>query len=184
MKMIEVQVVALTNSETHEGQFTLVLESAALRKRIPITIGPVEAQAIAMAVESIQPPRPLTHDLFYHAMQAIDVTLMEVIIREIIAERYHASITLVKEGKTYTIDARTSDAVALALRFDCPIYTYDTLLESAGYGIEAQIDPADKEGYIHFPVDELEKMMEQAIKAEDYESASRIRDVINQKRGI
>ena len=183
MNKIELQLVALTNSETYEGQFAVILENAEMKKRIPVTIGQTEARAIAMAVENVKPPRPQTHDLFHQSMLALGVALKEVVIHEIVADRYHALVTWSKAGENFSVDARTSDAIALAIRFDCPIYTYDTLLDQAGYGITAKANPSENEGFINFPVNELEDMMEKALKAEDYENASRIRDAINKKKG-
>ncbi|MEQ9301370.1 MAG: bifunctional nuclease family protein [Cyclobacteriaceae bacterium] len=183
MKKIELQVVAITNSESHPGLFALVLEDVEMKRRIPITIGAVEAQSIAMVVEKMKPNRPQTHDLFYNSIKALGVTIQEVVINEIVDNCYHASLIFNNKGHTETVDSRTSDAIALAVRFECPIYTFDFILEQTGFTVDTEGLPADRRGsFINFPLSELEELLEKVLKKEDYESAGRIRDAISKKK--
>jgi len=182
-KRVELNLVALTNSESHVGQFALVLEDVDMKRRIPITIGASEAQAIAMVVEKMKPARPQTHDLFLHAIQALDGQLIEVVIDEIVDDHYHAKLVFIKGNEKVMVDSRTSDAIALAVRFECPIYTFDHILEQTGFTVDTEGLPIDKRGsFINFPLNELEDLLEKVLKKEDYESASRIRDAINKKK--
>ena len=183
MKKIELQVVAITNSESHPGQFALVLEDVEMKRRIPVTIGTMEAQSIAMVVEKMKPNRPQTHDLFYNSMKALGIHIEEVVINEIVDNRYHASLILNNKGQKETVDARTSDAVALAVRFECPIYTFDFILEQTGFTVDTEGLPMERRGsFINFPLQELEELLEKVLKKEDYESAGRIRDAISKKK--
>lgn len=183
MEKIELHIVALTNSESHPGQFALVLEDVEMKRRIPITVGEAEAQSIAMVVEKMKPIRPQTHDLFYNSMKALGVSIDEVVINEIVENRYHARLFFNHNGKKEVVDARTSDAIALAVRFECPIYTFDFILEQTGFMVDTEGLPADKRGsFINFPIDELEALLEKVLKKEDYASASRIRDAISKKK--
>lgn len=183
MKKIELQVIALTNSESHPGQYALVLEDVEMKRRIPVTIGAVEAQSIAMVVEKMKPVRPQTHDLFYNTLKSFGISLKEVLISEIVDNRYYAKLILVNNGKVEIVDSRTSDAVALAVRFGCPIYTYESILEQTGFTVDTEGLPVDRRGsFINFPLDELEELLEKVLLKEDYESASRIRDAISKKK--
>lgn len=183
MKKVELNLVALTNSESHPGQFALVLEDVKMKRRIPITIGAVEAQAIAMVVEKMKPLRPQTHDLFYNSMKALGVKIEEVVINEIVEERYHSKVIFSKGQEKIPVDSRTSDAIALAVRFECPIYTFDFILENTGFSVDTEGLPVDKRGsFINFPLNELEELLEKVLKKEDYESATRIRDAIQKKK--
>lgn len=183
MKKVEVNLVALTNSETHPGHFVMVLEDLEMKRRLPITIGPVEAQAIAMYIEKMKPARPQTHDLFHQTILALGAKLEEVLISEVVDETYHSKIVFNLNGNRHTIDSRTSDAVALAIRFDCPVYAIDNILESTGFNVDAEGLPVEKRGSLfNFPLNELESLLDKVLKKEDYESATRIRDAINKKR--
>ncbi|MEP0985107.1 bifunctional nuclease domain-containing protein [Ekhidna sp.] len=183
MKKVELNLIALTNSESHQGQFALVLEDTEMKRRIPITIGAFEAQAIAMVVEKMKPVRPQTHDLFYNSIKALEVSVVEVIINEIVDDRYHSKIVFKKGNEKIEVDSRTSDAIALAVRCSCPIYTYDHILKNAGFTVDTEGLPVDKRGsFINFPLNELEDLLEKVLKKEDYESATRIRDAINKKK--
>lgn len=183
MEKFELQVVALTNSESHPGQFALVLEDVDMKRRIPVTIGPSEAQSIAMVVEKMKPVRPQTHDLFYSAMTAMGIKLEEVVLNAIVDNRYHAQLVFNHNGQRQMVDSRTSDAIALALRFECPIYTYAFLLEQTGFTVETAGLTKDKRGsFYNFPLNELEELLEKVLKKEDYESATRIRDAISKKK--
>lgn len=183
MKKIELNLVALTNSESQVGQFALVLEDVDMKRRIPITIGAAEAQSIAMVVEKMKPLRPQTHDLFLHTIEALGARLEEVVIDEIIDDHYHAKLIFAKGPEKISIDSRTSDAIALAVRFECPIYTFDSVLSQTGFTVDTEGLPIDKRGsFINFPLKELEDLLEKVLKKEDYKSASRIRDAINKKK--
>ena len=182
-KKVELNLVALTNSESHAGQFALVLEDLEMERRIPITVGPAEAQAIAMVVEKIQPARPQTHDLFLQSVKALGASLAEVIIDEVVEDRYHAKLIFTKGTERVSVDARTSDAIALAVRFECPIYTFDHILKQTGFNVDTEGLPAEKRGsFINFPLNELEDLLEKVLAKEDYKSASRIRDAINKRK--
>lgn len=183
MEKIELNVVALTNSESHPGQFALVLEDVEMKRRIPVTIGAYEAQAIAMVVEKMKPKRPQTHDTFYHSVIALGASVKEVIIDEVVEDHYHAKIIFDKNGERLSVDSRTSDAIALAVRFECPIYTFDFILENTGFTVDTVGLPVDRRGsFINFPLNELEELLEKVLEKEDYKSASRIRDAINKKK--
>lgn len=183
MEKVELHLVALTNSESHPGQFAMVLEDVNMKRRLPITIGPVEAQAIAMVIEKMKPSRPQTHDLFLDVIGSLEANLSEVIINEIVDGHYHAQLIFTHGEKRVSVDSRTSDAVALAVRFECPIYTFEQILIQSGFTVDTEGLPVDKRGsFINFPLSELEELLEKVLKKEDYKSASRIRDAINKKK--
>jgi len=183
MEKVELNLVALTNSESHPGQFALVLEDIEMKRRIPITIGGTEAQAIAMVVEKMKPARPQTHDLFMSTIKSLGGTVSEVIINEIVDGHYHSQLIVIRGTEKMSVDARTSDAIALAVRFECPIYTFDYILEETGFTVDTEGLPIDKRGsFINFPLNELEDLLEKVLQKEDYKSASRIRDAINKKK--
>ena len=138
MEKIELNLVALTNSESHTGQFALILEDVEMRRRIPVTIGAIEAQAIAMVVEKMKPIRPQTHDLFYNTMKSFNAKLEEVIIDEVVDNRYHSKLVFTRNTEKIVVDARTSDAIALAVRFECPVYTFDYILEQTGFSVDTK----------------------------------------------
>ena len=161
----------------------MVLEDIEMKRRIPVTIGATEAQAIAMVVEKMKPKRPQTHDLFFHSITALGASLSEVIIDEIVDNHYHSKLIFEKGTEKVSIDSRTSDAIALAVRFECHIYTFEHILEQTGFTVDTKGLPIDKRGtFINFPLSELEELLEKVLKKEDYKSASRIRDAINKKK--
>lgn len=183
MEKIELNLVALTNSESHTGHFALILEDVEMRRRIPVTIGAIEAQAIAMVVEKMKPIRPQTHDLFYNTLKSFNAKLEEVIIDEVVDNRYHSKLVFKRNTEKIVVDARTSDAIALAVRFECPVYTFDYILEQTGFSVDTKGLPIEKRGsFINFPLEELEELLEKVLEKEDYKSASRIRDAINKKK--
>ena len=183
MEKVELNLVALTNSESHPGQFALVLEDIDMKRRIPITIGPTEAQAIAMVVEKMKPARPQTHDLFLNTVKALGGNLSEVIINDIVEGNYHAQLIITRGAEKISVDSRTSDAIALAVRFECPIYTFDYLIEETGFTVDTEGLPMEKRGsFINFPLNELDDLLQKVLEKEDYKSASRIRDAINKKK--
>ncbi len=192
-KKIKLNILGLSYSQTQSGAYALVLAEEEGERRIPIIIGGVEAQSIAIKLEGLEPPRPLTHDLFLNFSRAFDIEIIEVIIYKLEEGIFYSELVCIKDGQELRIDSRTSDAVALSLRFNCPIYTYESIIESAGIVLdvnaeqEAEItneksDNSDEETkYSNLSIEELNKMLNNAINKEDYEKASEIRDEI-QKR--
>ncbi len=197
MKKIKLKVVGLSYSETHSGAYALVLEEENGQRRIPIIIGSFEAQAIAIQLEKLKPPRPLTHDLFVAFASAYSIDLIEVNIYKLEEGIFYSNLVFQQNDEQIVIDSRTSDAVALALRFDCPIYTTPAVMEQAG--IILNFDDEDSSGqeeeqtsnekkdfrinpYAKYTIDELEKMMQIAIENEEYEKASAIRDELNRRK--
>lgn len=176
-------MIALTNSESHKGHFALILEDIEIKKRLSVTIGPAEAQSIAMVVEKMKSKRPQTHDLFVQTLTALNARLIEVVITKVIENTYYAELVIETDGERVSIDSRTSDAIALAVRQECPIYTYQHILEETGFTVDQEGLPIEKRGsFLNFPLNELEELLEKVLKKEDYESASRIRDAISKKK--
>jgi len=195
MFKIKLNVLGLSVSQTQTGAYALVLAEDEGDRRIPIIIGPVEAQSIAIQLEGLHPPRPLTHDLFKNMAQAFQIELIEVIIYKLEEGIFFSELICEQNGTHIAIDSRTSDAVALALRFKCPIYTSEEILSKAGIVIEvsdnleedAVPDEADqndnpKGKYQFYSQKELEKMLQEAIHDEKYELASEIRDEISRRK--
>lgn len=183
MEKVEVIVIALSESESKKGYFALILEDTKSRRRIPIIIGNQEAQAIAIHLEKLKPTRPLTHDLFKTVLTELSAKLQNVLIHSLEKDIFHATLT-VKDasGNTHEIDARPSDAIALAVRFSCPIFVSASVLEASGYEIDEK--GREKKGsYAEYTMEELEELLEKLLKKEDYESAARIRDAIERRKG-
>lgn len=183
-------------SGSTSGAYALVLSEVDGSRRLPIVIGGHEAQAIAIELEKMTPSRPLTHDLFKSFSQAFNVEIEEVIIYNLVEGIFFAKIIAVQEGRTAEIDARTSDAVALAVRFDCPIFCYDFIMDTAGVNAEEAASELEleepnidieeltaPEAEKDLSIEELEKELSKAIAREDYEKASRLRDEIQKKKG-
>ncbi len=186
---VKLRVMGLTFSQTQTGSYALVLAEETGKKRIPIMIGAFEAQAIALHMEELKPPRPLTHDLFLSFAIAYNVDLKEVLINKLEEGIFYSELVFTKEGEIIRIDSRTSDAVALALRFKCPIFTTTEIIEKAGIILEDKsvddTEPEDEDEADAMetrPVSELEALLSQAIANEDYEAASRLRDELNRRR--
>jgi uncharacterized protein len=181
MNKLEVSVIALAESESKKGYYVLILEETKSKKRIPIIVGNQEAQVIAIYLERLQPARPLTHDLFRNVITQLGATLKEVLIHHIENDIFHAIIVLQAVDKIlFEIDARPSDAIALAIRFSCPIYVSESVLESAGYEIDEK--GIEKKGsYAEYTLEELEELLDKILKKEDYESAARVRDAIKKR---
>src|ERR1700759_5544867 len=136
MKKIKLDIVGLSYSQTQSGAYALVLGEVSGRRRLPIIIGSFEAQAIAIEIEKMTPSRPLTHDLFKSFAEAYHITVQEVIIYNLVDGIFYSKLICTDGKKSMEIDARTSDAIALAVRFECPIFTYEFILSSAGIVIE------------------------------------------------
>jgi len=136
MKKIELDIVALSHSVTHSHNYAVVLGEQDGVRRLPIVIGGFEAQAIAVAMERMTPSRPLTHDLFRNSMDTFNINLKEIIINNLLDGIFYARLICEKDGEVLEIDSRTSDALAMAVRFECPIYTYEFILDAAGVILE------------------------------------------------
>lgn len=195
MDKVELRFLRIAYSHTHAGAYALVLGEAQGERRLPIIIGGNEAQSIALVIEQIKPARPLTHDLFKAFCDPLDVKVDEVVISDLIDGIFHATIVVSSNGKTAEIDARSSDAIALALRFQCPIYTYERILSEAGLTVDDSEENVPEEsvpgiasGEAEKPVsarteEELNELLEDALSREDYETASLIRDEISRRKG-
>jgi len=195
MKKVELEIVALSHSVTQSHNYAVVLGEKDGRRRLPIVIGSFEAQAIAVAMERMMPNRPLTHDLFKKTIEAFDIEIKEVIINNLLDGIFHALLVCEREGEKVDIDSRTSDALALAVRFKCPIYTYEFIMESAGVweneGEEAATRPEESDQpeeetppvLNEMSLAELEKSLRDARPQEDYEKAAEIRDEMNKRKG-
>ncbi len=195
MQKIRLNILGLSVSQTQSGAYALVLAEGDGERRIPIIIGPVEAQAIAIQLEGLKPPRPLTHDLIKNMALAFNIALLEVTIYKLEEGIFYSELLCEMEGKEIKIDSRTSDAVALALRFKCPIYTTEDILKKAGIVLEIDDENspvrsyADDEGeleaelstYAQYSLNELNEMLEEAVRNEDYEKASVIRDELKNR---
>ena len=192
MQKIRLNILGLSVSQTQSGTYALVLAEENGDRRIPIIIGPVEAQAIAIQLEGLNPPRPLTHDLIKSMAAAFDINILEVTIYKLEEGIFYSEITCEAGTKEVLIDSRTSDAVALALRFKCPIYTTEEILKKAGIifdkkeeslvGYAEESSQSESFEFENFNVDELTKMMNESISRENYERASKIRDEINRRK--
>ena len=196
MRKIELDIVALSHSVTQSHNYAVVLGEREGMRRLPIVIGGFEAQAIAVAMERMAPNRPLSHDLMKNILDTFKVDLKEVVISNLLDGIFYARLVCEVEGETIEIDSRTSDALALAVRFDCPIYTFEFILDAAGVILE---DPdLEKEGLDSAPsagkkskkkntlsdmsTAALNTMLSNVINQEDYERAAAIRDELK-KRG-
>ena len=179
----ELAIVALSSSESHPGNYVLILEDLDQLRRIPIIIGMPEAQSIAIAMEQMQPARPMTHDLLKSVLVGLGGSLQEVVIHELIEGVFHARLLLkTHDGTLLEIDTRASDAIALAVRCGVPVYTFDHIILNAG--ILATTLPGHQMGgsLAEYSLAELEDLLEKVIEKEDYESASKIRDYIQKRK--
>ena len=195
MKKIELEIIALSHSITTSSSYAVVLGEINGLRRLPIVIGGFEAQAIAVAIEKMQPSRPLTHDLIKNFMGSFGIDLQEILISDLQEGIFYSKLVCYTENDTIEIDSRTSDAIALAVRFGCPIYVYDNILESSGIlmdendtgkeNIEAisiteesisKSDDLKRKSLV-----ELEELLEQILEKEDYIRAISIRDEINRR---
>jgi bifunctional DNase/RNase len=186
MEKVELRFLRITYSHTHAGAYALILSETAGDRRLPIIIGGVEAQAIAIQVENIKPARPLTHDLFKNVADTLGFELKEVVISDLVEGIFHAKLVVEQHGREVEIDARSSDAIALALRFGCPIYTYEFILSNAGLKVEEGEEGEAEPAAVGKPaeaatVEELQHMLQEALENEDYERASKIRDEIKRR---
>ena len=137
MKKVRLDIMALSHSVTQSHNYAVVLGEENGKRRLPIVIGGFEAQAIAVALENMTPNRPLTHDLFKNTLDSFEIELKEVVINNLLDGIFYAQLVCVQDGNVMQIDARTSDAIAMAVRFGCPIYTFDFILDQAGVEMDA-----------------------------------------------
>lgn len=191
MKRIELDIVALSHSVTQSHNYAVVLGELEGERRLPIVIGGFEAQAIAVAMENMSPNRPLTHDLFKNTLATFDIVLKEVVINNLLDGIFYAQLVCEKNGETVKIDSRTSDAIAMAVRFECPIFTFEFIMEAAGVVLEDDKNErllksevkkkGGKNNLENYSLKALNKMLEDVLAEEDYERAARIRDEINKR---
>jgi bifunctional DNase/RNase len=190
MKKIELEIVALSHSVTQSHNYAVVLGELQGKRRIPIVIGGFEAQAIAVAMEKMAPNRPLTHDLFKNTLDTFEIELKEVVINNLLDGIFYAKLICIKEGTVFEIDSRTSDAIAMAVRYSCPIYTYEFILEAAGLVVEESEEAPKKKrsrkkmgnSFSDYSTEALNELLQEVLEEEDYEKAAKIRDEINRRQ--
>ena len=198
MKKLKLDIVGLSYSQTQSGAYALVLGEAKGKRRLPIIIGGFEAQAIAIELEKMTPSRPLTHDLFKSFAEAFNITVKEVIIYNLVEGIFFAKLICDNGEKEVEIDTRTSDAIAIAVRFQCPIYTYEFILSSAGIILEDEAatgetpaigeepelaeKPEEETDIRKKSTEELKELLSKALSDEQYERASQIRDELNNRK--
>ena len=209
MKKIQLEILGLSSSQSQSGSFALILGEKGGNRRLPIIIGMFEAQSIAIQIEKINPNRPLTHDLFKSFAEHVHVVILEVVISDLKEGVFYSRIVCSDGATTFDIDSRPSDAIAIGLRFGVPIYTVESVLSEAGI-ILSDLDEAENnvgndededddaetdspraprapraqpEPSGQVPVEELTKMLAQALDKEDYEKAAKIRDELNKRNG-
>ena len=210
LKKIQLEILGLSSSQSQSGSFALILGEKGGNRRLPIIIGMFEAQSIAIQIEKISPNRPLTHDLFKSFAEHVHVVILEVVISDLKEGVFYSRIVCSDGATTFDIDARPSDAIAIGLRFGVPIYTVESVLSEAGIilsdldetegeaddeeeddeddtdsdsprAARVQPEPRDPSGQVS--LDELTKMLAQALEKEDYEKAAKIRDELNKRNG-
>jgi bifunctional DNase/RNase len=196
LDLVQLDIAAIKQSDSQNNAYVLLLNETVGNRQLPIVIGWCEARSIAIALDGTEDPgRPLTHDLFKTFGDTYDITIQKVIIHTLIEGIFHASFHCKHKvsGEETAIDARTSDAIALALRYTCPIFTYEDILKRAGIIVNSSKDKelllekeedklAEDEGLTSYSIEKLEKLLEKAIEQEDYEKASEIRDEIKKRK--
>ena len=208
MSLVRLNIKGISYSQTQNGAYALILNEVGGDRKLPIVIGAFEAQSIAIALEKeIKPPRPLTHDLFKNFSDRFGIVVKQVIIHKLVDGVFYSSLICERDGVEEIIDARTSDAIALALRFDAPIFTYKNILDKAGIYLKAEEKQREKEekeeeeiieeellkeeielksedtsDYKKMSLEELKELLSQAVSQEDYEKAARIRDEISKRK--
>ena len=190
MKKIELEIVALSHTLAQTQNYAIVLGEQNGTRRLPIVIGGFEAQAIAVAMEGMAPSRPMTHDLFKNVVDTFKIDLKEIVINNLVDGIFYANLVFVQGGKEVEVDSRTSDALALAVRYGCPIYSYEFILDQAGIILEEDTErevqkaktkrqQQTKEKEIEdYSTEDLEEMLEKVLEEEDYERAAILRDKI------
>jgi len=192
MNKIELEIVALSHSVTQSHNYAVVLGELEGQRRLPIVIGGFEAQAIAVAMEKMMPNRPLTHDLFKNTLDSFEIVLKEIVINNLLDGIFYAKLVCEKNGELFEIDSRTSDAIAMAVRYECPIYTFSFIMDEAGVVIEGGDDDPVKESKVRprkssssfqtMTLKELNEKLNEVLEQEDYEKAAKIRDEINRRK--
>jgi bifunctional DNase/RNase len=198
MRKIELEIIALSHSVTQSHSFAVVLGEVGGTRRLPIVIGGFEAQAIAVALDNMKPSRPLTHDLMKTICDTFEIELEYVHITKLLEGVFYSNLVCRKGGETFEIDSRTSDALARAVRFDCPIYVEESILAEAGVeadpneesigvpGEKESVEPANPKtppaNYSEMSMTDLQTQLKHAIDNEDYELAARIRDELNKRK--
>jgi bifunctional DNase/RNase len=200
MKKVRLEIVGLSYSQTQSGAYALVLGETTGSRRLPIIIGGFEAQAIAIELEKMSPSRPLTHDLFKTFAETFEISITEVLIYNLVEGIFYAKLLCNDGTKEVEIDARTSDAIAIAVRFKCPISTYEFILKSAGIVLDDEpsietteesekvaelaetTTSAKSDDYKEKSTEELKNLLQTALDEEQYELASKIRDELNQRK--
>ena len=196
MNKILLNVIGITYSQSQSGAYALLLEVKGEQTRLPIIIGEAEAQSIAIAIEGHETRRPLTHDLFKSFAKSYEINITKVVINRFKEGLFYSELHCVKDGEETIIDARTSDAIALALRFDAPIYANSQVVEEAGIimddiDLDEEGDDADFDtdantdtdtDFERYDIKELQHLLQKAIEDEDYAKASVLRDIINDKK--
>ena len=206
MSLVRLNIKGISYSQTQSGAYALILSEVDGQRKLPIVIGAFEAQSIAIALEKdIQPPRPLTHDLFKNFSDRFDIVVKQVIIHKLVDGVFYASLICERDTVEEIIDARTSDAIALALRFSAPIFTYKNILEKAGIILKTDSKKEDEEnqpedvllfddlefesddikvsddGYSSKSIKKLQELLTKAVADEDYETAAKLRDEISKR---
>jgi bifunctional DNase/RNase len=206
MSLVRLNIKGISYSQTQSGAYALILSEENGERKLPIVIGAFEAQSIAIALEKdIRPPRPLTHDLFKNFSDRYDITVKQVIIHKLVDGVFYASLICVRDATEEIIDARTSDAIALALRFSAPIFTYKNILEKAGvilkinpekdgkkteesfvfdneiFEKQDEIEAASDTTFKNLSLSDLKNLLKNAVQDEDYEVAAKIRDEISKR---
>jgi bifunctional DNase/RNase len=191
MGKVQLEIIALSHSVTQSQNYAVVLGEVGGVRRLPIVIGGFEAQAIAVILERMNPNRPLTHDLFRNTISAFQIDIQEVIINDLVEGIFFSKLICEREGEVIEIDSRTSDALAMAVRFNCPIYTYESILEEAGVVFEEGEAKSGEEepgrskaeaGYDRYSTEELNNLLKEVLAVEDYEKAALIRDELNKRK--
>lgn len=189
MNKVSLEIVAISHSVSQSHNYAVILGEVEGSRRLPIVIGGFEAQGIAIAVEKMTPNRPLTHDLFKATIDNFGIIIREVVINDLLDGIFYAQLICDQNGDISVIDSRTSDAIAMAVRFNCPIYTYDFILDQAGVEMDSDknepLTPTrsmQKPGITSLSIDELESQLEKAIEMEDYETAAKLRDEITNRK--
>lgn len=192
MEKKELNIVALANSESQPNSFVVVLKEESGERRLPVVIGGFEAQAIAIAIENIRPNRPLTHDLFKNALVTLGIDLVEIVISNLKHGIFYATLVCKQtDGTVVELDSRTSDALALAVRFGCPIFAYEFILSEAGIVLEGTGEDqtpipqtstkTEPESLKKFSIEDLQKELDEALTKENYERAAQIRDELKRR---
>ncbi len=199
MSLVRLNIKGISYSQTQSGAYALVLKEVEGERTLPIIIGAFEAQSIAIALEKeIKPPRPLTHDLFKSFSDRFNIKVKQVIIHKLVDGVFYSSLICERDKIEEIIDARTSDAIALATRFNAPIFTYENILDKAGIFLkikeeseltqakieieELALDIAEDVSYEEISLEELNKQLEEAVTDEDYELAAKLRDEISKRQ--